>query len=176
MEKIILILKEEGVKAIGYCPICGKELVGDGVLLDDHGFKFRVDEECHKLIVDSIQQEEQQKENAPTNYGKGFLGACGGALLGCIVFTTIFFFGFISAIVAVLTVYLAQKFYVKMKGKEDKVMLLICSFNLVIYSCSTVGELTLILTPKLVEILFVLLTGTIPCSCKTSKPNLYFLS
>ena len=127
MEKIILILKEEGVKGIGYCPICGKELVDEGVVLDDHGFKFRVDEECHKMIVASIQHEEQQKENSPTNYGKGFLGACGGALLGCIIFTIVFFFGFISAIVAVLTVYLAQKFYVKMQGKEDKIMLLICS-------------------------------------------------
>ena len=127
MERIIMVLKDAGVKAKGYCPFCGNELVDDVITFDDHGYKCTAHKECTNNLINQIEQEQTQKDNAPNNYGKGLLGACGGALLGCVVFTTIFLFGFVSAFVAMLTVYLAQIFYVKMKGKEDNVMIGICS-------------------------------------------------
>lgn len=127
MERIIVLLKEVGVKGKGYCPICGNELIEDVITFDDNGFKCTAHKACTTNMVEKIEQVNEEKEMLPNNYLKGFLGACIGALIGCIAFTTLFMIGFISSFVAMLTVYLSQVFYLKMKGKEDTIMICICS-------------------------------------------------
>ena len=74
----------------------------------------------HKL------KKEEEYQAAPGNYVKGLLGSIGGALIGGIVWIALAVFaGLMFSFVAVLISYLAAMGYDKMKGKQNKIKILI---------------------------------------------------
>lgn len=70
----------------------------------------------------------------PNNYLKGTLGAFVGALLGGMVWIIVGLFGYVVAMVAFLISFLGSYGYDLMKGKKNKIKLLIVSIFVIILS------------------------------------------
>lgn len=70
----------------------------------------------------------------PNNYLKGTLGAFVSALLGGMVWIIVGLFGYVAAMVAFLISFLGSYGYDLMKGKKNKIKLLIVSIIVIILS------------------------------------------
>ena len=125
---IFNILKTSDIKGIGYCPVCGREL--DNLTkkrINVDNFTITLDEDCLNSINNSIEKENEDFQNAPNNYLKGFFGALIGGAVGFIVSFALYYLGFISAISAFVAFAVGISLYKKFGGKPNKMMILIVS-------------------------------------------------
>ena len=114
------------------CPKCGKELVNKKELcylnpLINTNFSMHVCEDCYNHILDEENKKEEAYKKMPNNYLKGTLGAFVGALLGGMVWIIVGLFGYVASMVAFLISFLGSYGYDLMKGKKNKIKLLIVS-------------------------------------------------
>lgn len=128
-EKIILeitdYLKTLNAKDYTYCPACG-EKIDFPTEVKANGLPITLCSKCAASIQTAQAKKEEEYQAAPGNYAKGLLGSIGGALIGGLVWVALaVMLGFMSAFVAILISYLAAMGYDKMKGKQNKVKMLI---------------------------------------------------
>jgi hypothetical protein len=128
-EKIILeitdYLKTLNAKDYTYCPACG-EKIDIPTEVKANGLPITLCSKCAASIQTAQAKKEEEYQAAPGNYAKGLLGSIGGALIGGFVWIALaVILGFMSAFVAILISYLAAMGYDKMKGKQNKVKVII---------------------------------------------------
>ena len=128
-EKIILeiteFLKSINAKDSTYCPAC-REKIDFPTEVVANGLPVTLCSKCAAKIQTAQQKQEEAYQASPDNYGKGLLGAAIGALIGGVVWVAVAaLLNIISAFIAVLISYLASIGYDKMKGKQNKVKILI---------------------------------------------------
>lgn len=88
---------------------------------------MHVCEDCYNHILEEENKKEEEYKKSPNNYLKGTLGAFIGALLGGMVWIIVGLFGYVAAMVAFLISFLGSYGYDLMKGKKNKIKLLIVS-------------------------------------------------
>lgn len=127
LEKFFDIMNEAGVNGNDYCPVCGKEKsLGEVSSRNVEGaLQIVMHDECATNINAAITRENQDFENAPNNYLKGFLGALVGGLVGSVVTIIIATLGYVSAWSAIIAVLLGAFLYKKFGGKPKKTMVAI---------------------------------------------------
>jgi hypothetical protein len=128
-EKIILeitdYLKTLNAKDYTYCPACG-EKIDIPTEVKANGLPITLCSKCAASIQTAQAKKEEEYQAAPGNYAKGLLGSIGGALIGGFVWVALaVMLGFMSAFIAMLISYLAAMGYDKMKGKQNKVKVII---------------------------------------------------
>lgn len=122
------ILNNSGAKKDECCPVCGDELdLNECKKYDIDGMKITLDNKCAADINATIMQENIEFESAPNNYLKGFLGVLIGALVGVISLIIFYYFNFVSALSAFISVVLSAFLYKKFGGKPNKVMIIMVS-------------------------------------------------
>lgn len=88
---------------------------------------MHVCEDCYNHILEEENKKEEEYKNSPNNYLKGTLGAFVGALLGGMAWIIVGLFGYVASIIAFLISFLGSYSYDLMKGKKNKIKLLIVS-------------------------------------------------
>ena len=142
LESILNILKNHGALGPLHCPHCGKELPKEKAKeVDFFTFKVSMDEECIANINKEIEEENKEFEEAPNNYFKGFLGALIGGIAGIVLSDVLYFFGFMSAWSALLSIFLGRFLYKKFGGKQNKMMIVIVTSVTVIAMAFAVFEI-----------------------------------
>lgn len=132
LNSIYAILNDFGAKTAEYCPNCGEAFNENKKICIIDGLKITIDNSCVEKINQEINNANNEFDKLPNNYIKGFIGALGGALVGAIVSVALYYLGFISAISAFVAIILGVKFYQKMGGKPNKVMILITTITTVV--------------------------------------------
>lgn len=123
LEKVFVILNDNGAFGSEYCPICASEFNDETKkLCSVNGLKISIDMDCVTEINHQIKSENEEFKNAPNNFVKGFVGALMGALVGAIIAIILYFLGFISAISGFVAVILGTYLYKKLGGKPNKIM------------------------------------------------------
>lgn len=134
LDTVYAIISENGALGSDYCPVCGKPFEeGNTKDCNIDGFTIRLDNDCVEKMNSVITAENQQFENAPNNYLKGFAGAVIGGVAGAVCAFILYLIGFISAISAVVSVVLGAFLYEKFGGKPNKMMLLIVAATTVVF-------------------------------------------
>lgn len=137
------VLDEAGMGKADICTECKMPIGADGVwrLVDEAAFHLHPG--CAQRMSRSLEiQQEQEKQERTTSYGKGFLGAILGALLGAIVWAIVMSIGYVTAIVGILICWLAGKGYQLLGGPRGrgKVLALIVSIFLGVVLGTVLGE------------------------------------
>lgn len=120
------IFAKYGALGVGYCPVCGKELDFNDTkkcLID--GNTVSIDNECVGKINAVISTENQEFDQQPNNYLRGFLGALIGGIAGAVVAIILNMLGFVSAISSFVAFFVGILLYKKFGGKPNKMMLVI---------------------------------------------------
>lgn len=126
LQSIYEIFAKHGALGVGYCPICGKELDFSDTkkcLID--GNTISIDNECVSKINAVISTENQEFDEKPNNYLRGFLGALIGGIAGAVVAIILNVLGFISAISSFVAFFVGILLYKKFGGKPNSMMLVI---------------------------------------------------
>lgn len=124
LNTIFKILTENGALASANCPYCGESLDTPKKCKID-GYTITIDETCANQINAVIASENEDFDQAPNNYLRGFLGACIGGVAGAAIAFILYFIGWISAISAAVAAVLGSFLYIKFGGKKNKGMILI---------------------------------------------------
>ena len=126
LDKVIDAIEAHGGLGATHCPVCGRAM-------DETAKPRRVeewatltlDEACAADINAVIAAENDEFDRAPNNYLRGFLGALLGALVGGGIAFVLYLVGFISAISAIVAVFLGAFLFEKFGGKPTKMMVVI---------------------------------------------------
>ncbi|MDE5715384.1 MAG: hypothetical protein K2I42_04550 [Anaeroplasmataceae bacterium] len=124
LKTVLHILTENGALNYMHCPVCGEVLDNAKKCFVD-GYTITIDESCANQINQVIASENEEFENAPNNYLRGFLGACVGGVVGAVIAFILYFVGLISSISAAVAAVLGSFLYIKFGGKKNKGMILI---------------------------------------------------
>ncbi len=121
------ILNNNGAKGAGFCPICGNELNADDSkpYFIENLMKVTIDNQCASELNKIIEAENADYENAPNNYGKGFLGALIGGLAGMVTAVILYLIGYVASISSLVAFALGNFLYGKFGGKKNKTMIVI---------------------------------------------------
>lgn len=123
MDWFFPLLEQHGACGQDVCPHCGRALTeGQWKLIK--GIAVYVHEACGRELRSKMQQD-LQKHKDSGSYRKGALGAALGALAGALIWALITMLGYKAYIVGFLTVLLADRGYVFLKGKENRGKILI---------------------------------------------------
>ena len=113
-------LNENSALGVGYFPCCA-EVENEMRTVRVNYCYVTLSEICYRELVGAVEKENAVLDNLPNNYFKGFLGALLGAVIGSIAWSILYSLGFLSALTAVLAVFLGNYFYVKFGGKSNGV-------------------------------------------------------
>lgn len=139
LDATIAYLNANEAKGVGYCPCCGEECdLLKTIRVND--VYVSLDDKCYNEVAKVAAVEEQQYNAQPNNYLKGFLGAILGAGIGAVAWIVLYYLGFLSALTAVLAVFLGNYFYVKFGGKANNVKnIIVAGVSLVVLVLACVG-------------------------------------
>ena len=105
LDATIAYLNVNEAKGVGYCPCCGEECdLLKTIRVND--VYVSLDDKCYNEVAKVAAVEEQHYNAQPNNYLKGFLGALLGAGIGAAAWVALYYMGFLSALTAVLAVFL----------------------------------------------------------------------
>lgn len=125
INNIIDILVSNDAKGIGYCPLCGEETNEENKKTCNIAFgRITLNVNCFNNLNESIKKSQDEYENMPNNYLKGFAGILLGAIAGVASFILLSFIGYISAISSLISIVLGIFLYKKFGGKPNKIMIL----------------------------------------------------
>ena len=126
LDKVYAVLAENGATGSNCCPICGKPLDPSySRKCNINGFTVTIENDCVNSLNEAINAENQQFDNAPNNYLKGFAGALIGGLAGAALTVILYLVGYVSSICAIVAVVLGAFLYEKFQGKPNKMMIVI---------------------------------------------------
>jgi hypothetical protein len=139
LDATIAYLNANEAKGVGYCPCCGEECdLLKTIRVND--VYVSLDDKCYNEVAKVAEVEEQHYNAQPNNYLKGFLGAILGAGIGAVAWIVLYYLGFLSALTAVLAVFLGNYFYVKFGGKANNVKnIIVAAVSLVVLVLACVG-------------------------------------
>lgn len=139
LDATIAYLNVNEAKGVGYCPYCGEECdLLKTIRVND--VYVSLDDKCYNEVAKVAAVEEQQYNEQPNNFLKGFLGALLGAGIGAAAWVALYYIGFLSALTAVLAVFLGNYFYVKFGGKANNVKnIIVAGVSLVVLVLACVG-------------------------------------
>ena len=139
LDATIAYLNVNEAKGVGYCPCCGEECdLLKTIRVND--VYVSLDDKCYNEVAKVAAVEEQHYNAQPNNYLKGFLGALLGAGIGAAAWVALYYMGFLSALTAVLAVFLGNYFYVKFGGKANNVKnIIVAGVSLVVLVLACVG-------------------------------------
>ena len=139
LDATIAYLNVNEAKGVGYCPCCGEECdLLKTIRVND--VYVSLDDKCYNEVAKVAAVEEQHYNEQPNNYLKGFLGAILGAGIGAAAWVALYYMGFLSALTAVLAVFLGNYFYVKFGGKANNVKnIIVALVSLVVLVLACVG-------------------------------------
>ena len=139
LDATIAYLNVNEAKGVGYCPCCGEECdLLKTIRVND--VYVSLDDKCYNEVAKVAAVEEQHYNAQPNNYLKGFLGALLGAGVGAAAWVALYYMGFLSALTAVLAVFLGNYFYVKFGGKANNVKnIIVAGVSLVVLVLACVG-------------------------------------
>lgn len=120
LDATIEYLKKEQAPGVGHCPVCG-ELLETAHSIRVNEVYVNLDEKCYTKLQGAVEVEQREFDSKPNNYVNGIFGAFLGAVIAAILWVIIYFLGYMSALTAVLAVFLGNYFYVKFGGKENNV-------------------------------------------------------
>lgn len=145
LDSIYAILSENGALKREYCPVCGNLIdESNSKKCNIEGFTITIDNDCVNTINSVISAENQDFNEAPNNYFKGFLGALIGGLAGAAVSVLLYVAGFVSSISAAIAIVLGTFLYQKFHGKPNKVMIAIVSLTTLVLLAATVPAIYII--------------------------------
>ena len=104
------------------CPVIGKAFEGDFDYYVEDGMKIKISKEGITSYNEEVVKANEEFEEMPNNYLKGFGGILLGAIIGLVIQFVLSLIGFVSAISALVAIYLGTRFYVKLGGKPNFVM------------------------------------------------------
>ena len=117
LDKVYAVLAENGATGSNCCPICGKPLdPSSSRKCNINGFTVTIENDCVNSLNEAINAENQQFDNAPNNYLKGFAAA---------LTVILYLVGYVSSICAIVAVVLGAFLYEKFQGKPNKMMIVI---------------------------------------------------
>lgn len=139
LDATIAYLNANEAKGVGYCPCCGEECdLLKTIRVND--VYVSLDDKCYNEVAKVAAVEEQHYNAQPNNYLKGFLGALLGAGIGAAAWVALYYMGFLSALTAVLAVFLGNYFYVKFGGKANNVKnIIVALVSLIVLVLACVG-------------------------------------
>ena len=139
LDATIAYLNVNEAKGVGYCPCCGEECdLLKTIRVND--VYVSLDDKCYNEVAKVAAVEEQHYNAQPNNYLKGFLGALLGAGIGAAAWVALYYMGFLSALTAVLAVFLGNYFYVKFGGKANNLKnIIVAAVSLVVLVLACVG-------------------------------------
>lgn len=132
LNSIYTILKDFGALPNEYCPVCGNIFNENKQTCTIDGLKITIDSSCIEKINETIKEQNKEFDQLPNNYLKGFIGALAGALVGAIISVALYYLGFISALSAFVSIILGARFYQKMGGKPNKIMILTITLTTIV--------------------------------------------
>lgn len=145
LDAIFGILSDNGALKSEFCPVCGKPLEeSNSKKCNIDGFSITIDNDCVNTINTVINTENEDFNNAPNNYFKGFLGALIGGLAGAAVSVLLYLVGFVSSISAVIAIVLGAFLYQKFHGKPNKGMIIIVSLTTLVLLSATVPAIYIV--------------------------------
>ena len=137
LDETIAYLNENGALGVGYCPCCGEA----GEIMKTVRVNYcyvTLSQNCLGELENAVEEENANFDSLPNNYLKGFLGALLGAAVGGIAWVILYSAGFLSALTAVLAVFLGNYFYVKFGGKANgvkNVIVAVVSLVVLVLAC-----------------------------------------
>lgn len=132
IEMTINWLKEMNINGITHSPLSGV-LLENPKVCQIHDEKITLSEEDYLNLKHKIETENKEFESQPNNYFMGFLGACLGGLIGAVLSFILLMVGVVSAFTGYLASYLGTMFYKQMKGKVNKLMILIVLLTSIVF-------------------------------------------
>ena len=126
-------LTDNGAVGTGFCPRCGNELKpGFYRTYNINGLKISLDSDCADDINNAIEADNADYENAPNNYGKGFLGALIGGVAGMATAVILYLLGSVAAISSLVAFALGTFLYGKFGGKKNNTMIVIVTVTSIV--------------------------------------------
>lgn len=139
LDKIYAIISENGALTSEFCPVCGNQLQEENLKkCNIDGYTITIDNDCVNTINTVIDAENEDFNNAPNNYLKGFAGALIGGLVGVALSVVLYIVGFVSALSAVVAIALGAFLYQKFHGKPNKMMIVIVSLTTFVLLAATI--------------------------------------
>lgn len=139
LEEIYNILEQNGALTSEFCPVCGNRLDPANVKkCNIDGYTITIDNDCVNTINNVISAENQDFNEAPNNYFKGFLGALIGGVVGAALSILLYLVGFVSSLAAIVAIVLGSFLYQKFHGKPNKMMIVIVSLTTLVMLAATV--------------------------------------
>ncbi len=132
LNMVVENLKELGFKGSSYCPYCGLEMTEDSVVLSKNELFVKIHSGCREAINRDIKDANEEFDNQPNNYLKGFCGAFLGGLAGALVMIIFYVLDFVTAISSLVAFTLGTFLYKKFGGKQNKIMVFIVSITTVL--------------------------------------------
>lgn len=141
MDKIIGLLKEFEAPKADTCPITGQKLDEYNTItipIQKTPMFIRTANNAIEEINNNIDKVNEEYNNAPNNYFKGFLGILIGGFAGMAVAIIFLNFGRLSAISSFVSIFLGIYLYKKFGGKPNYVMILMSFITTIVMILGTI--------------------------------------
>ena len=127
-DRLIALLKQNGLPGADTCPYDGKPLIeAEKKRCSINGFYVTLNNDCVSSINRQIEEENRAFANAPNNYMQGICGALLGGIVGAACTIALYYIGFVSSLSAIIAVLLGAFLYRKFGGKPNVMMIVIVS-------------------------------------------------
>lgn len=127
MSAALSILAELEAPKSNICPQSGEQMdESNSKFVEIERINLTLSNSSIETINTSIENALNNYEAQPNHYFKGFLGLLIGALAGVAVSVMIYFWGYISSVGAILSIFLGAFLYEKLGGKKTGVMVIMC--------------------------------------------------
>lgn len=141
LTKILSTLESLNAPKCDYCPQSGVEITEENsklITLPDSNVKIKLSLDAVSTYNSQISKANEDFENAPNNYLKGFFGILLGAIAGVILTFVFAYFHYVAAISSIVSIALGTFLYSKFGGKKDWVMITMSFFTTAILILSSI--------------------------------------
>ena len=127
IEQILRILQELEAPKADVCPQSGEILDAENCKLatmPNTNFKFYLSQNAIETVNSGIEKSNEDFQNAPNNYLKGFIGIAIGAIAGIVVAFVAGLMGYITSFAPLVSIFLGVFLYKKFGGKQNHMMII----------------------------------------------------
>ena len=126
IEQILRILQELEAPKANVCPQSGEVLAEDNckiITLPNSNYKICLTSNAIETVNSGIEKSNEDFQNAPNNYLKGFIGIAIGAIAGVAVAFIAGLMGYITSFAPLVSIFLGVFLYKKFGGKQNYMMI-----------------------------------------------------